>query len=169
LIENIERENLNPIEEARALQRLIEEFEMTHQQAAEAVGRSRTGVTNLLRLLELNEDVKHLLEHGELEMGHARALLALKGAEQSEAAKRITDRGLSVRETEQLVRRLQEPKTEKKKAQPKVDPNIRALQEELTEKLGAGVQIQHAGSGKGKLVIHYNDLDELDGILAHLR
>lgn len=167
LIENIQRENLNPMEEARALQRLIDEFEMTHQQAAEAVGRSRTGVTNLLRLLELNADVKERVEKGVLEMGHARALLALKGDAQSEVARKVADRGLSVRETEQLVRKLQSPKPAPK-TPPRVDPNVRHLQDQLSEKLGAGVQIQHSTSGKGKLVIHYSSLDELDGILEHI-
>ncbi len=168
LIENIQRENLNPMEEAHALQRLIDEFEMTHQQAAEAVGRSRTGVTNLLRLLELSEDVKLLVEKRELEMGHARALLGLKGAAQSDAARQVAAKGLSVRETEQLVRRLLQPPAAPKPA-PRVDPDIRRLQEELSEKLGAGVQIQHGPKGKGKLVIQYNSNDELDGILAHIR
>jgi ParB family chromosome partitioning protein len=168
LIENIQRENLNPMEEARALQRLIDEFEMTHQQAAEAVGRSRTGVTNLLRLLELNQDVKALVEEGTLEMGHARALLALKGTAQSEAARRVAEKGLSVRETELLVRRLQQPAAGKKPV-PKLDPDVRNLQNELAEKLGAGVQIRHAATGKGQVVIQYNNLDELEGILAHIR
>ncbi|NIP73906.1 MAG: ParB/RepB/Spo0J family partition protein [Gammaproteobacteria bacterium] len=168
LIENIQRENLNPMEEARALQRLIDEFEMTHQQAAAAVGRSRTAVTNLLRLLELGEDVKALVEKGVLDMGHARALLTLKGVAQSEAARKVAERGLSVRETEQLVRRLQQDPPRRPPA-PKLDPNIRNLQDELAQKLGAGVRIQHTSSGKGKLVIQYNSLDELDGILDHLR
>jgi ParB family transcriptional regulator, chromosome partitioning protein len=168
LIENIQRENLNPMEEAHALQRLIDEFEMTHQQAAEAVGRSRTGVTNLLRLLELAEDVKALLEKGQLEMGHARALLGLKGHAQSDAARQVAAKGLSVRETEQLVRRLLQPAAAPK-APPRVDPDIRRLQEDLSERLGAAVQVQHGPKGKGKLVIQYNSADELEGILAHIR
>ena len=168
LIENIQRENLNPMEEAQALQRLIDEFEMTHQQAAEAVGRSRTGVTNLLRLLELNQDVKLLVEKGQLEMGHARALLALKGAAQSEVARTVAERGLSVRETEDLVRRAQQPKPAAK-ATPRLDPDVRRLQDDLTETLGASVQIQQGSKGKGKLVIQYNSLDELEGILSHIR
>ena len=168
LIENIQRENLNPMEEAQALQRLIDEFEMTHLQAAEAVGRSRTGVTNLLRLLELNPDVRLLVEQRQLEMGHARALLALKGHAQSEVAQRVVDRGLSVRETEALVRRSQQPRPAPK-AVPKLDPDVRRLQDDLSEKLGAHVQIQQGDQGKGKLVIQYNTLDELDGILAHIR
>lgn len=168
LIENIQRENLNPMEEAQALQRLIDEFEMTHLQAAEAVGRSRTGVTNLLRLLELNPDVRSLVEQRQLEMGHARALLALKGQAQSDVAQRVVDRGLSVRETEALVRRSQQPRPAPKPA-PKLDPDVRRLQDDLSEKLGAHVQIQQGDQGKGKLVIQYNTLDELDGILAHIR
>ncbi|MEJ2345464.1 MAG: ParB/RepB/Spo0J family partition protein [Gammaproteobacteria bacterium] len=168
LIENIQRENLNPMEEARALQRLIDEFEMTHQQAAEAVGRSRTGVTNLLRLLELSPEVNALVEEGTLVMGLARALLALKVPVLSEGARRVADKGLSVRETEQLVKRLQQPEPAKKPP-PEADPDIRHLQTELSEKLGAGVRIQHSGTGKGKLVIQYNNVDELEGILSHIR
>jgi ParB family chromosome partitioning protein len=170
LIENIQRENLNPIEEAIALQRLIDEFEMTHQQAASAVGRSRAAVSNLLRLLTLNEDVRKMLEHGDLEMGHARALLALEGAAQSEAARDVAARGYSVRETEQLVRRLGEPANKAKKSASKsIDPNIKRLQDDLTEKLSAKVLFQHAAKGNGKLVIHYNSLDELDGILQRIQ
>jgi ParB family chromosome partitioning protein len=172
LIENIQREDLNPLEEARALERLIAEFEMTHQQAAEAVGRSRVAVSNLLRLLELNDEVKTLLEERQLEMGHARALLGLPaGRQQVEVARLVAKKGLSVRETEALVRRMnahaaavQRPDGE---AQP--DPNIRRLQEDLTDKLGARVAIQHGSRGSGKLVIAYNSLDELDGILSHIQ
>ncbi len=170
LIENIQRENLNPMEEANALQRLIKEFDLTHQEVAEAVGRSRVAVSNLLRLLDLHDDVKRMLEHRELEMGHARAMLALKGAAQSAAARQVVSKGLSVRETEALVRRLlvggDAPAPVKKTA---LDPDIRRLQEDLSEKLGAGVEVQHGGKGKGKLVIHYNSLDELEGILAHIK
>ena len=167
LIENIQRENLNPLEESRALERLINEFEMTHQQAAEAVGRSRAAVTNLLRLLELNDDVKRLLEEGKLEMGHARALLALHGPMQSDAARQVATRGLSVRETERLVRR------EHSKPPPtpvirRADPDIQRLERQLAEKLGAMVRLQHTHHGKGKLVIDYNSLDELDGILEKI-
>lgn len=169
LIENIQRENLNPIEEACALHRLMNEFELTQQETAEAVGRSRSGVANLLRLLDLNDDVKSLLEKGEIEMGHARALLALKGNEQSEVARQVARKNLNVRATEQLVRRIQQPKSSKKKGLPKMDPNIRHLQEQLSEKLGAGVQIQHSSSGKGKLIVQYNSADELDGILGHIK
>jgi len=168
LIENIQREDLNPMEEAHALKRLIDEFEMTQQQAAEAVGRSRTGVTNLLRLLELTETVKQMVVQGELEMGHARALLALKDGSQLEAAKTVASRGMSVRETERLVRKLLGDDASKaKKARPRIDPDIRRLQDELSSKLGAKVQIQHSSAGKGKLVIRYNSSDELDGILDH--
>ncbi|MGA7799594.1 MAG: ParB/RepB/Spo0J family partition protein [Gammaproteobacteria bacterium] len=169
LIENIQRENLNPLEEARALERLIDEFEMTHQQAAEAVGRSRTAVTNLLRLLDLNDDVKQRVEHRELEMGHARALLALRGSVQSSAAREVVAKGLSVRETERLVKRLESGAADAApKPPPKADPDIRRLEQSLSERLGAGVQIQHS-RGKGKLVIRYTSLDELDGILERIR
>ncbi|MEW5756877.1 MAG: ParB/RepB/Spo0J family partition protein [Pseudomonadota bacterium] len=168
LIENIQRENLNPIEEARALHRLIEEFTLTHQEAAEAVGRSRVAVSNLLRLLSLNDDVRKLVEHGDLEMGHARALLSLEGEAQSRAAREVVAKGLSVRETEQLVRRLQKGE-DAPKAKPKEDPDVARLQQDLSEKLGAKVLFQHGPKGKGKMVIHYNSLDELDGILAHMK
>lgn len=168
LIENIQRENLNPMEEANALQRLIKEFTLTHQEVSDAVGRSRAAVSNLLRLLELNEDVKRMLEQRDLEMGHARALLALKASAQSAAAREVAAKGLSVRETERLVRRLlADPRTTA--AVKTTDPDVRRLQEELSEKLGAGVQFEHGAKGKGKLIIHYNSLDELDGILAHIK
>jgi len=169
LIENIQRENLNPVEEANALARLIEEFEMTHQQAAEAVGRSRAAVSNLLRLLALNDDVRRMLEHGDLEMGHARALLALEGEQQSRAAREVSAKGYSVRETEQLVRRLSAGAGEKSTAEKALDPDIKRLQDELGEKLAAKVVFQHAAKGNGKLVIHYNSLDELDGILQRIQ
>ena len=175
LIENIQRENLNPIEEANALQRLIDDFELTHQQAADAVGRSRAAVSNLLRLLALNPDVRKLLENGDLEMGHARALLTLDGDQQSHAARDVVARGLSVRETEQLANRLRgstsaESESSKPAAAAKtVDPDIQRLQDELADRLGAKVMFQHTSSGKGKLVVHYNSLDELDGILAHIK
>lgn len=170
LIENIQREDLNPIEEAVALQRLIDEFEMTHQQAAGAVGRSRAAVSNLLRLLSLNDDVRKMLEHGDLEMGHARALLALEGMAQSEAARDVATKGYSVRETEQLVRRLGSASPAKaKKGNATLDPDIKRLQDELAEKLAAKVLFQHAAKGSGKLVIHYNNLDELEGILQRIQ
>ncbi len=168
LIENIQRENLNPMEEALALKRLIDEFEMTHQQTADAVGRSRAAVSNLLRLLDLNGDVKRMLENGDLEMGHARALLGLTGDAQSQAARQVVAKGLSVRETEQLARRLQSPLA-KSTHVPAVDPDTRRLQDELSAQLGAAVKIQHTARGKGRLVVHYNSLDELDGILAHIK
>jgi ParB family chromosome partitioning protein len=169
LIENIQRENLNPMEEARSLHRLMEEFELTQQQAAEAVGRSRSGVANLLRLLELNEEVKTLLEQSQLEMGHARALLALKGRQQTEAANKVAKAGLSVRETEQLVRKMNEPSRPKAVSHESQDPNIRRLQQDLSEKLGAAVQLQCKPNGKGKMVISFNNNDELDGILDHIK
>ncbi len=169
LIENIQRENLNPLEEARALERLIGEFDMTHQQAADAVGRSRTAVTNLLRLLDLSADVKTLVEKRELEMGHARALLGLADAQaQAQAARQVVSRGLSVRETEKLVKRLLQPP---RKTAPVAtrDPDVRRLEQDLAERLGARVSLQHSKAGKGKLVVSYNSLDELDGILAHIK
>ena len=169
LIENIQRENLNPLEEARALDRLIREFEMTHQRAAEAVGRSRAAVSNLLRLLELSDEVKTLVEGRELEMGHARALLGLADARaQGAAAREIVAKGLSVRETERLVKRLQAPPQPAPKPAAR-DPDIRRLESELADKLGAKVALQHSASGRGKLVVNYNSLDELDGILEHIR
>jgi ParB family transcriptional regulator, chromosome partitioning protein len=170
LIENIQRENLNPLEEARALDRLISEFDMTHATAAEAVGRSRAAVSNLLRLLELTDEVKTLVEHRELEMGHARALLGLEAKrQQAEVAALVAKKKLSVRETEALVRRLQTGPQSLKEETPRADPNITKLETELAEKLGAKVHFQHSSSGKGKLVISYHSLDELDGILEHIR
>ncbi len=168
LIENIQRENLNPLEEAQAVRRLVDEFELTHQQAADAIGRSRTAVTNLLRLLELGPETRALVESGELEMGHARALLALVNSrQQAEVAALVARKGLSVRETEQLVRRLLGQKSAPKKRS--LDPDVRRLQDDLAGRLGAKVRIQHSAAGRGKLVISYNSLDELDGILAHIK
>jgi ParB family transcriptional regulator, chromosome partitioning protein len=172
LIENIQRENLNPLEEARALERLISEFGLTHQQAADAVGRSRAGVSNLLRLLELAPEVCELLEQRQLEMGHARALLALEQRRrQAEVAALVAKKGLSVRETEALVRRLQAPAAGSAAAAdlPARDPNVQRLESDLADKLGARVAIQQGAGGKGKLVVSYNSLDELDGILAHIQ
>jgi len=169
LIENIQRENLNPVEEANALQRLIDEFGMTHQKVAEAVGRSRAAVTNLLRLLTLNEDVRTMLEQGRMDMGHARALLALTGRAQSQAAHQVVDKAMSVRETENLVRRLLERPAARKSARTSLDPDIRALQDKLSEKLGTKVRISHSRKGQGKLTIEYHSLDELDGVLARIR
>lgn len=168
LIENIQREDLSPLEEALALRRLIDEFGITHQQVAEAIGCSRTAVSNLLRLLDLCDEVQQLVQERKLEMGHARALLSLIPALQREAAQQVLIRGLSVRETEALVRRLQSqsPHSVQRRS---LDPNIRTLQDDLSERLGARVLVQHSSSGKGRLVIHYNTLDELDGIIAHVK
>jgi len=172
LIENIQREDLNPLEEARALERLISEFGITHQQAADAVGRSRAAVSNLLRLLELAPEITALVESRELEMGHARALLALtQRRQQVEVGTLVAKRGLSVRDTEGMVRGLlarASGNSTAKDAKP-IDPNVQRLQDELSEKLGAPVEIQHSGSGKGKVVVSYHSLDELDGILAHIK
>jgi ParB family transcriptional regulator, chromosome partitioning protein len=171
LIENIQRENLNPLEEARALDRLIREFDMTHQTAADAVGRSRAAVSNLLRLLELGEEVKSLVETRQLEMGHARALLGLAASrQQAEVALLVAKKGLSVRETEALVRRLATGKSDTADHEPpRRDPNVARLEQDLTDKLGARVQLQAGAKGRGRLVIAYNSLDELDGILAHIQ
>ncbi len=169
LIENIQREDLNPLEEAAALQRLIVEFNLTHQQAADAVGRSRATVSNLLRLLELAEDVQRLVWERKLDMGHARALLPLPPALQREAARQVLLRGLSVRETEDLARRLQQDASVPAPAAKPLDPNIRLLQDNLSERLGARVRVRHVASGKGCVVIHYNSLDELDGILSRVK
>ncbi|QBQ53790.1 ParB/RepB/Spo0J family partition protein [Nitrosococcus wardiae] len=169
LIENIQREDLNPIEEANALQRLINEFGITHQEASQAVGRSRAAVSNLLRLLTLEKEVKQLVEKGNLEMGHARALLALSDEAQRKAARTVAQQGLSVRETERLVKRLQQAPRPQRSKEKSLDPDIRRLQEELAERLGAVVRLQHHPSGSGKLLIHYHSVDELDGILAHIK
>jgi len=168
LIENIQRQDLNPLEEASALRRLVDEFHMTHQDVADAVGRSRAGVSNLLRLLELNEDVKARIEKGELEMGHARALAALQGGSQSEAAVQVASKGLSVRETESLVRRMLAGKSTAAPKAP-VDADVRRLQDDLAARLGTRVAIQQGRQGRGKVVIQYNSLDELDGILERIR
>ena len=167
LIENIQRENLNPVEEAFALQRLQQEFELTQQQVADAVGKSRSAVTNLLRLIALPDDVKKMLEYGDLEMGHARAILGLESSEQSPAARTVVAKGMSVRQTEAYVRKLQTPVEEKEVQQPQAD--VEFLQRKLAETLGAAVQISHNKKGKGKLVINYSSLEELDGILSHIQ
>lgn len=169
LIENIQRDDLNPLEEATALHRLLNEFELTHQQVAQAVGKSRTTVTNLIRLLDLNAEVKQMVEDGSLEMGHARALLALEDGVQVDAAKQVARKGLSVRETEALVRRFSQPKVSEPPKQEEQDPDVRRLLSDLTEKLGAKVALQQAAGGKGRLVISYNSLDELEGILDHIQ
>jgi ParB family chromosome partitioning protein len=167
LIENIQREDLNAMEEAQALERLMVEFELTHQEVATAVGKPRTTVTNLLRLNNLNDDVKLLLEHGDIEMGHARALLALQGDAQNNAAQIVSGKGLTVRDTENLIRRLLEPA--KEKVAIKENPDVQRLQTDLSENLGAPVSIAHNAKGKGKLVINFSSLDQLDGILDHIK
>lgn len=167
LIENIQREDLNAMEEAQALDRLMNEFSLTHQEVAEAVGKSRTTVTNLLRLNNLNDDVKLLVEHGDIEMGHARALLALDGEQQSEAANVVSGKGLTVRDTEKLVKKLLEP--EKPKQEKQIDPDVQNLVTRLSENLGAPVTIDHNAKGKGKLVISFDDLQQLDGIITKIQ
>lgn len=169
LIENIQREDLNPIEEATSLDRLIEEFGLTHQEAADAVGRSRAAVSNLLRLLSLDTGVKEMLAHGDIEMGHARALLSLEITLQSSIASLVIKKGMSVRETEAHVRKLLNPVAKNKKENTTEDLHISDLQNRLSETLGAKVICQHSAKGKGKLVIQYNSLDELDGILDHIK
>lgn len=169
LIENIQREDLNPIEEATALHRLLEEFNMTHQEVAESVGKSRSAVTNILRLLKLSSAVKTLLEHGDLEMGHARALLALENHhDQQQMAQIIVNKKLSVRETEKLVKRFLTKGNVEKPARA-IDPDVQLLRDELENKLGAKVAIEYNKQGKGKLIIHYNSLDELEGVLEHIK
>ncbi|MGH8120868.1 MAG: ParB/RepB/Spo0J family partition protein [Gammaproteobacteria bacterium] len=169
LIENIQREDLNPLEEAQTFNRLLEEFSMTHEAVAEAVGRSRSTVTNLLRLLELHPEVQELLRSGHLEMGHARAVAGLGPEQQVEIARRVVKRGLSVREAERLARDAQKPGKKKGARNTPIDPNIRSLQDKLSERLGARATIRHTSRGKGRLEIHYNSLDELDGILARIK
>ncbi|MCY1286682.1 putative chromosome-partitioning protein ParB [compost metagenome] len=168
LIENIQREDLNPVEEAVALQRLQQEFQLTQQQVAEAVGKSRVTITNLLRLIALPEEVKTLLSHGDLEMGHARALLGLQPERQVEGARHVVARGLTVRQTEALVRQWLNSQDKAEKPV-RNDPDINRLEQRLAEKLGAPVQIKHGQKGKGQLVIRYSSLDELQGVLAHIR
>ena len=168
LIENIQREDLNPLEEAHAFLRLIEEFDLTHQQVADSVGRSRATVSNLLRLLDLADPVKQQVNEGLLNMGHARALLALIRHDQIEVAKLVVNRGLSVRETEMLVKKTLATQAGSKKSQPvAVDPDIRRLENNLSEKLGAAVKIKPGKKGSGQLVIHFHSSAELDGILEH--
>ncbi len=168
LIENIQRENLNPVEEAMALKRLIDEFELTQQQVADTVGKSRAQVANLLRLLALDPEVQTLLERGDLDMGHARALLALSGAKQRKAAHEVVNRDLTVRDTEALVKRLMAGAPEKAE-KPAPSPDVARLETRLGELLGAPVRIQHGRGGKGRVTIRYSSLDELDGILEHIR
>jgi ParB family chromosome partitioning protein len=165
LVENIQRENLNPIEEATALRRLVDDFQMTHQEAGDAVGRSRSAVSNLLRLLELSVEVRELVDARHLEMGHARALLTLEPALQAQAAREVVSKELSVRQTEDLVRRLKNPPVRKPV---RLDPDVQHLQDRLSEKLCAKVKLQYNARGKGKMVIAYNSADELEGILEQM-
>jgi ParB family chromosome partitioning protein len=169
LIENIQREDLNPLEQAHTLSRLLQEFRMTHEAIADAVGRSRSAVTNLLRLLELHPDVQTLVQNGSLEMGHARAIVALPREQQMGIALRVVKRGLSVRETERLVQSAQRSGTHRKPQNKKPDPDVRKLQDDLSGRLGARVIIKQRSKGKGTLEIHYNSLDELDGILKRIK
>lgn len=172
LIENIQREDLNPLEEARALDRLIREFDLTHEEAADAVGRSRASVSNLLRLQELSDKVKPLLEQRKLDMGHARALLAIRDSiQQFDVARQVVQKALSVRQTEALVKRIVDGKKAPKKppAGQSGNADIRRLEQDVSEKLGAKVRVEHTQKGSGKLVIAYNSLDELDGILKHIK
>lgn len=168
LIENIQRENLNPMEEANALHRLREEFEMTHQQTADAVGKSRATITNLLRLRNLNDDVKKLLENCDLEMGHARALLALEGESQSAAALQIVEKSLSVRETEQLVRRLLKPASATQQPAMPAQDEIHEIEQRIADKLGDRFSIKHRANGKGKLVFDYANVDELKRLISQI-
>lgn len=169
LIENIQRQDLNPLEEARALERLIKEFEMTHDETADAVGRSRSAVSNLLRLLELEDGVKKLLETRQLDMGHARALLTLDKSKQLELARKVVKQGLSVRATESLVRQLCRKEEQGKPKKKMKDPNISSLENDLSGRLGASVAIHHQANGRGRVEIRYNSLDELDGLLKHIK
>ncbi|MBC8007429.1 MAG: ParB/RepB/Spo0J family partition protein [Prolixibacteraceae bacterium] len=169
LIENIQREDLNPLEEATGIQRLVDEFEMTHEVAAQAVGRSRSAVTNLLRLLHLSKAVQDLLMQGKIEMGHARALLAVSGPRQAEMAHQIISRNLSVRETEQLVGQAETKSRKTARKQPRKDRDLQALEEELSEILGTTVTLKTVRSGRGKLTIDYANLDQLDNVLQKLR
>lgn len=166
LIENMQREDLNPLEEANAIYRLVEECELTHNEVAETLGKSRAAVTNLLRLMSLNREVKTLLETGDIEFGHAKVLLALSGKQQTQAAQIVVEKNLSVRETEALIKKLQNGVV--KKTAKTTDPDIRDLVQSLSEKLGAKIEIKHSPRGRGRLLIYYNNLDELDGILAHM-
>ncbi|HRH76679.1 MAG TPA: ParB/RepB/Spo0J family partition protein [Cellvibrionaceae bacterium] len=169
LIENIQREDLNPVEEAVALKRLQDEFALTHQQVADAVGKSRAAVSNSLRLLNLSNEVRTLLEHGDLEMGHARCLLSLEPGQQSALARQIIARGLSVRQAEALVRKTQQEEAMDKVDPPKtLAPDLKKLEEGLMGRLGVKVQVQHSARGAGKLVLKYKNLDELDGLLERL-
>lgn len=167
LIENIQREDLSPVEEAMALQRLQKEFDLTQQEVANAVGKSRASIANLLRLIGLPDEIKTLLAHGDLEMGHARALLGLPADQQVEAARHVVAKALTVRQTEAMVRNMLSDKPQPEK--PVVDPDVKRLEQRLAERLGTQVQIKHGQKGKGQLVIRYGTLEELQGVLAHIR
>ena len=169
LIENIQREDLNPLEEAQGVQRLINEFHLTHQDAADAIGRSRAATTNLLRLLNLEKSVQQAMMEGSLDMGHARALLSLEGRRQGEIAKRVADQGLSVRATERLVYDILHPKLKAKASRARIDRDVARLEEELSEKLGTTVEIRQGGKGSGKLVIRYTSHEHLDSLLEILK
>jgi ParB family chromosome partitioning protein len=169
LIENIQRENLNPLEEATGIQRLVDEFRLTHEQAAEAVGRSRAAVSNLLRLLRLPQAIQGYVSEGKLDMGHARALLALEGHQQLDVARRVVDRGLSVRETEALVNDTLHPKLPAPRPKARTSRDVQRLEEELAETLGTAIEIKPGKKGSGKLVIGYMSLDHLDDLIAKLR
>ena len=169
LIENIQRQDLNALEEAKALERLIKEFEMTHDETATAVGRSRSAVTNLLRLLELDDSVKKLVEARQLDMGHARAILSLAKSKQFEVANKVVKQGLSVRATESLVQQLNNKNKKTISTKKAKDPNISSLENDISARLGAKTSINHQASGKGKVEISYNSLDELQGILKHIK
>jgi len=169
LIENIQREDLNAMEESLALLRLQNEFQLTQQQVADAVGKSRSAVTNLMRLASLEPEVQQLLERGDLELGHAKCLLALEGAMQINAARTVAGVNMTVRQTEALVKKLQSADKTKPASEASNSPDIKYLEDQISEKIGAPVQIQHSAKGKGKLIFKYNSVDELDGILAHLK
>ncbi len=169
LIENIQREDLNPLEESEALRRLLDEFGLTHQQVATAIGKSRTTISNLLRLLDLDSEVKNLLAKGQIEMGHARAMLSLEPALQRDMAAKVVSQGLTVRQVEKLVKALQSNETAEKPAAPKKDPDIVRLEQKLMEKTGTKVIIKHAPRGHGELVFKYTTLEELDGIIEKIQ
>jgi len=169
LIENVQRENLNPMEEANALQRLVDEFSMTHQEAAEAVGRSRAAVSNLLRLRNLNDSVKKLVENGDLEMGHARALLALESSSQLEVATTIVEKGLSVRETEQLIRRFLNPAQEKEQPSDTLLNELDKIETLISSKLSGKFALKHSATGKGKLVLDYSNMDDLKELITRFK
>ena len=168
LIENIQREDLNPLEEAQGVQRLVDEFNLTHQEAADAIGRSRAATTNLLRLLNLTKQVQALVFDGQLDMGHARALLGLEGQLQAETAKKVAERGLSVRETEHLVNEILHPKVKQPRPKARTSRDIQRLEEEVSEKLGTTVEIKAGKKGSGRLVVSYMSHEHLDDLLARL-